>query len=222
MVSISEYNGLRDVILQQKNLVVSMFMNPLWPLRNNHRKHAHDVKCVVQELNEEFSNLPSSYAIVGHSMGGKVALLCASVVDRINVKAVLALDPVDMNPAEFTNENGENLTLNDDPGDNDNGGQTRINAAESPHHIPIVLTCTDGGLGISKLHDGEAIHKLHPNTEYHRHEHAGHMAYCDHGGGWAGKLIPDIGTSKGNENATKSAHELIRKILGNEDRANVV
>ena len=144
-------------------------------------------------------------------MGGKVALLCASIVDSTHVKAVLALDPVDINPVEFTNENGNNLPLNDN---DDSADMQSTNATTTASkHIPISVTCTDGGRGISKLHDGSAIHRLHPHTAYHRHEHSGHMAYCDHGGGWAGKLMPDIGTPEGNAAARKAAHELIRQMM---------
>ena len=40
------------------------------------------------------------------------------------------------------------------------------------------------------------------------------MAYCDNGGGrWAGKLMPDIGTSEGNDKARESTYELICQIL---------
>ncbi|KAL3922745.1 MAG: hypothetical protein SGILL_002036 [Bacillariaceae sp.] len=223
MVSISEYNGLRDIILEKKHLVVGLFMNPLWPLRNNHRRKAEDVKNVFQELRssmerDESMQLPDSYSIVGHSMGGKVSLLVASVADPEHVTAVLALDPVDINPVEFTNEDGPNLPLSNDKskdtsGSDEGHGMTTPTTALSSRHISIVLTCTDGGKGIPKAHNGEAIHKLHPSTTYYRHEHAGHMCYCDHGGGWAGKLMPDVGSPEGNEAARKSAKELIRKLL---------
>ena len=42
------------------------------------------------------------------------------------------------------------------------------------------------------------------------------MAYCDNGGGWAGKLMPDVGTKMGNEKAKVAAQELIRKLLSSE------
>ncbi|KAL9187275.1 hypothetical protein ACHAXT_001378 [Thalassiosira profunda] len=229
MISISEYDGLRDVILAQNHLVVSLYINVICPPRNNHRKHAADVKTVFDELRNKYPHLPDSYKVIGHSAGGKIALLLASVVDPDRVSAVLALDPVDVNPVEFTNARGDNLPLDDEDGKlaicaNDEGDadmvhvrqrEQRVDDAEDKRkHIPIILTCTDGGRGIPKSHNAEAIHRLHPNTICHRHEHAGHMSYTDSGGGWAASTImPDIGTKEGNEKAKEAAHDLIRQIL---------
>mmetsp|Transcript_33921 Transcript_33921/g.82030 ORF Transcript_33921/g.82030 Transcript_33921/m.82030 type:complete len:290 (+) Transcript_33921:165-1034(+) len=242
MTSISEYDGLRDIILSRQHLVVSLFMNVLWPPCDNHRKHARDVERVFDGLKSTYGNLLSdidAYAVVGHSVGAKVALLVASVVDPTRVKAVLALDPVDINPVEFSKMRGMNLPLNDDDDDGDElcsddgdvvrvknksprqeatANQIRGENDEKPQHhgsIPIVMTCTDGGPGISKAHDAEAIHALHPLTTCHRHLGAGHMAYCDHGGGWAGKLLMrGVGTEDGNSKARGAAHDLIRNVLG--------
>eukprot|EP01083_Nonionella_stella_P056274 148279_1 len=103
MIGISEYNGLRDVILEKQHLVVSLYVNVLWPIRNNHRKHARDVKNIFSALRlMYYDNLDhlDSYSVVGHSAGGKIALLLASIVDPKNVSAVLALDPVDIAPTE--------------------------------------------------------------------------------------------------------------------------
>lgn len=235
MIKISEYNGLRDVILQQNHLVIRFFINVLYPFRNNHRKHAEDVKDIFDSIQALYPNLlPNSYSIVGHSVGATIGLLVASIVDRTRVSAVLALDPVDINPIEFTNARGHNLPLDDDDDDDDDipdstcmGSFTcqfdheddivhvyhHRKGIEEHKHLPIVLTCTDGGLGIPKSHDAEAIHKLHPATLCYHHNHAGHMAYCDHGGGWAGKLMPDVGTKDGNEKARIAAHKLIREFL---------
>ena len=228
MISISEYNSLRDIILQNNHVVVSFFVNVLYPFRDNHRLHAQNVAKIFDELLLRYADrgLPSSsYGIVGHSCGAKVGLLVASIVDPSRAAFVLALDPVDMNPIEFTNAKGSNLPLDDDAtdlfgdctkGDDDNSFvrvSARRQGDETGANIPLVITCTDGGLGISKDHDGEAIHKLHPATSCYRHKNAGHMSYCDHGGGWAGKLMPDVGTKEGNEKAKQAAQELIRDIL---------
>jgi len=240
MVSISEYDNLRDVILQQNYAVISFFVNVLYPFRNNHRCHAQNVSQIFDELLIRYSDrvLPSSsYGIVGHSCGAKVGLLVASIVDPSRVSFVLALDPVDMNPIEFTNAKGSNLPLDDDDdtspcadcqedesGDDEEAGsfvhvskRQKADAEDEDTndnvHIPLAITCTDGGLGISKDHDGEAIHTLHPATICYRHKNAGHMAYCDNGGGWTGKLMPDVGTKEGNEKAKVAAQELMRKLL---------
>ena len=232
MISISEYNGLRDVILQNNHLVVSFFVNVLYPFRDNHRHHAQNVAKIFDELLLRYPDRglsSSSYGIVGHSCGAKVGLLVASIVDPSRVAFVLALDPVDMNPIEFTNTKGSNLPMDDDTADifgerRENGEDnydddsfvhvsTRCQGNEPRANIPLAMTCTDGGLGISKEHDGEAIHKLHPATICYRHEKAGHMCYCDHGGGWAGKLMPDIGTKEGNSKAKLAALQLLQNLL---------
>ena len=228
MVSISEYNILRDAILQNNHVVVSFFVNVLYPFKNNHRHHAQNVAKIFDELLLRYSDrgLPSSsYGIVGHSCGAKVGLLVASIVDPIRVAFVLALDPVDMNPIEFTNAKGSNLPLDDDATDllgdctedDDNNSFVHVSARrqgnETCANILLIITCTDGGLGISKDHDGEAIHQFHPATSCYRHKNAGHMSYCDHGGGWAGKLMPDVGTKEGNEKAKQAAQDLIRNLL---------
>lgn len=229
MVQISEYNGLRDVLLGMKHLVVSFFINVIWPPwdLDKHQTYARAVKTVFDELllsqHNNSKEFPSEYTVVGHSVGGKIALLLASGIDRDRVKAVLALDPVDMNPVRFTNKNGDNLPLDGtgEKGSRDSskvlGGVVQDQVGESDpqprRHIPIVLTCTDGGLGIQNSHNADAIHKYHPTTRFHRHEHAGHMAYCDHGGGLAGMLMPDVGTKEGNAAARTAAKTLVREVL---------
>ena len=222
MISISEYNGLRDVIIQQDHLVVSLYMNVIWPIRNNHHKHAQDVKKVFAELKSyAHLDLPDAYTVIGHSAGGKVALLLASIIDPMSVVAVLALDPVDINPVEFTNTKGSNLPLDDGNSFDDmiydvHEEVVHVNKEKVKEHLPIIMTCTDGGRGISTSHNANAIHKLHPGTTCYRHANAGHMAYCDNGGGLAGKLMPDVGTKEGNERARSDAHDLIKQILGAE------
>ena len=246
MVSISEYDTLRDVTLQHNHVVVSFFVNVLYPFRNNHRCHAQNVAKIFDAFLVRYSDrgLPgsssssSSYGIVGHSCGAKVGLLVASIVDPSRVSFVVALDPVDINPIEFTNAKGSNLPLDDDKDDkkpymyadcqedescddsfvrvkrqHQAGSDDRPTSRDTHVHIPLAITCTDGGLGISKDHDGEAIHKLHPATMCYRHKDAGHMAYCDNGGGWAGMLMPDVGTKEGNEKAKVAAQEIIRELL---------
>ena len=76
MISISEFNSVRDVIIEHNHLVVSTFMNVMWPLTNNHRKHAKDVKKIFDELkatfHDELRNI-SRYNLIGHSVGAKVS-----------------------------------------------------------------------------------------------------------------------------------------------------
>jgi len=216
-------------------------MNVLWPIRDNHRKHAKNVKKVFDGLKsiykQELSKI-DMYTIIGHSVGGKVSLLVASIIDSRRVSSVLALDPVDINSVEFTNKRGSNLSLPSNSGDNEKDSTSlgiaitetcsdeKAALEDDFVHIDskeqsdmntttnIVLTCTDGGRGIPKAHNAHSIHILHPVTTYYHHKNAGHMAYCDNGGGrWAGKFMPVIGTSEGNDKARESTYELIRQIL---------
>lgn len=157
----------------------------------------------------------------------------ASIIDPDRVSVVVALDPVDINPVEFSNSKGHNLPLNDDDEFEDGNGKqngdgdfvhvqrskedrtTTITEEGKKHNISqLVMCCTDGGRGIPKSHNADAIHKFHPATICYHHTHSGHMAYCDSGGGWAGKLMPNIGTRGGNSKAMEAAHTLIRQLLG--------
>lgn len=239
MIDLSEYGGLRDVALERNHLVVGLYSNVLWPPRNNHRRHARDARRVFDELSSAHPRLPHSYKVCGHSVGGKIALLLTSIVDPKRVSAVLALDPVDINPVEFSHERGSNLPLDDGGGGAsdsvgplaffsgdgpsdavhivmraDEPAAVHPNEGEGTTRVPIVMTRTDGGLGIPKAHDAAAIHALHPATSCVRHAGAGHMAYCDNGGGLPGRLMPDFGTREGNERAREGAKELLRSILG--------
>ena len=236
MISISEYDSLRDVIIAQNHLVVSTFMNVVWPMSSNHRKHAKDVKNIFDELKATFYDELESintYSLIGHSVGAKVALLVSSIIDSKRVAAILALDPVDINPVEFTKSAGSNLPLGDEDGTESSEDEEFVHIVKMPNNqtitckgdsgkdeahqsLPIIiLTCTDGGLGIPKSHNAMGIHKFHPDTtKCYRHEHAGHMAYCDHGGGSIAKyLMPDVGTKEGNQKARDAAYDLIRQLL---------
>ena len=237
MISISEFNSVRDIIIEHNHLVVSTFMNVMWPLTNNHRKHAKDVKKIFDELkatfHDELRNI-SRYNLIGHSVGAKVSLLVASIIDSKRVKAVLALDPVDIGPTEFTKSRGSNLPLGDEvtQSDGEDGvihvqktssdiqttGKDKSGIDEAHQSIPIILTCTDGGLGIPESHNACAIHKFHPaTTKCYRHKHAGHLAYYDNGGGKLAKmLMPDIGTKQGNQKARDAAYDLVRQLLRSE------
>ena len=215
MVNISEYNSIRDIILQQDHLVVSMYMNVLWPFRNNHRTHAHNVKKVFNELTTLYTTADNchldasckSYSLVGHSVGGKVALLVAATIDPNRVSAVLALDPVDLNRIEFTKVNADSST-------DKKKGRSNLSLIAAGGTKTIFITCTKGGLGIPVAHNANAIHKFHSTaTTLYEHNDAGHMAYCDHGGGMAGMIMPDVGTTEANQQARVAAHELIRQIL---------
>mmetsp|Transcript_28950 Transcript_28950/g.69922 ORF Transcript_28950/g.69922 Transcript_28950/m.69922 type:complete len:254 (+) Transcript_28950:188-949(+) len=84
-------------------------MNPFPIIGRSHTQMAKDVATVVQELRRIYRNVAeyqhlsqSKYNIVGHSLGGKVALMVAAKYDIDNVHTIIALDPVDDRPQELT------------------------------------------------------------------------------------------------------------------------
>lgn len=197
-IGVEEYNSHRDVLIAKRQIVLSFFINVLWPLKDNHRIRAKQVKHIFDNCHKQlFPYLPELYNIVGHSVGGKIALLVPVLYDPNRVQTIIALDPVDQAPTEFTNTNGdENLSL------------FRLVSST------IIMTCTDGGCGISADHNAEAIHKINlNNTILVRHNGAGHMAYTDHGGRCLGDICPK-GTPEGDKAAWNGAHELIRHSIG--------
>lgn len=193
MVQLSEYDSTRDVLLERRQIVIGFFLDVL--SFESHDEMAEKVPRIFKEFLHSYPNLPNSYNVVGHSVGAKLSLLLPAKVDPGSVSTVIALDPVDEHPPEFTNDsgNGENLSL--------------LDTAASIY----VTWAKAGGRGISKNHNAKAIYDA--NSEgitFIEHEDAGHMAYTDHGGGLAGVLMRG-GTAEGNKNARIAAHDLIRK-----------
>jgi pimeloyl-ACP methyl ester carboxylesterase len=105
LLKLKEYSSTYDVLVEQNQIVIGFEnMNPFPFVGRNHQKMAEDVASVVKEFLaiEEFSSLPAQYNVVGHSLGGKVALMVAAKYDIDNVKKIIALDPVDDKPRELT------------------------------------------------------------------------------------------------------------------------
>jgi len=201
-IAVEEYNSHRDVLISENQIVLSFYINVLWPLSDNHRTKAKAVKKVFDIFYSKYApkSIPEKYSIVGHSVGGKIALLVPTLYDHDRVMNVIALDPVDQSPSEFTNSS------------------TQSDISLQSLLFPIILTLTDGGNGISKDHDAHAIHEKNlTNTVLIRHEGAGHMAYTDHGGGYLGDLVPK-GTPEGDKAGWEGAHDLIRKYVGGKDQ----
>lgn len=202
MINVKEYASTRDVLLSRGQIVLSMYINVMVPFRENHRKHAQRIKSIFDAFREDHRpDVPPFYNIVGHSVGGKIALLVASLYDSERVNVIIALDPVDENPSEFTagGRTGEVVAL-------------KIPLTKSSS--PAILTLTDGGRGISKEHNAKALHDANPTTtDLVRHEGAGHMAYTDNGGGMVGLLMP--GKDEAADKAARErAHDLIRAHIG--------
>uniref|UniRef100_A0A7S4JMH4 Chlorophyllase n=1 Tax=Odontella aurita TaxID=265563 RepID=A0A7S4JMH4_9STRA len=197
MIPLSEYKTTKNVLLGKNQWVLSFYINVMWPPCNNHLAQVNKVRRVFEAFREIHPQLPNCYNVVGHSVGAKVALLLRALPDNSEVLTCIALDPVDQNPAEFTNTDG--------------AGNLSIPCADP---CAVTMTLTNGGKGISMAHNAWAIHGRNPKTFLVRHEDAGHLAYTDNGGGTIARMaIPDIGSKEGNEAARNGAHQLIRKLI---------
>ena len=105
LLSLSEFASTRDVLLERRQLVIGFLrLNPLPVFGKSHEQMARDVAAVVNAVRalDEYKTLPSKYNIVGHSLGGKVALMVAAKYDIDNVNIVVGMDPVDDKPQELT------------------------------------------------------------------------------------------------------------------------
>lgn len=163
--------------------------------RNNlHRMKAERIPPMFHELRDEFK--VNKYDIVGHSIGGKIALLTAALYDDENlIRNVLALDPVDQTPPEFTNESALKQTNSNQKG--------RSNVSLGQSKADIVITCTDSGVFVSKAHNGREIQRLNPSTKLVLHRNTHHMVYTDEGGQLSWKALMGNGTSQDRNQVVK-------------------
>ena len=105
LLKLEDYESTYNLLVEQNQIVVYFEkMNPFPVVGRSHQRMAEDVASVVQAFLEieEYSNLPAKYNIVGHSLGGKVALMVAAKYDIENINRIIALDPVDDKPRELT------------------------------------------------------------------------------------------------------------------------
>ena len=168
-VPFSNYHSITDALLELDHVVVGYYINVASPPWKNHRIKAQDVYDMFEELRKEFTMI-TKYNIVGHSVGGKIALMVAALHNSDkSLQVVVALDPVDQNPVEFTNKN------------------TKNNLSLTDTDVDIVMTFTDNGFFISKDHNARAINQFYRNCEIVLHRNAAHMAYCDADGGLSWK-----------------------------------
>jgi len=188
MISISEYNSIRDVLIKNNHVVLSFYCNVL---TTKHRIMAQSVKNIFDDFKRQYAF--DSYNIVGHSVGAKVALLVATDIDVNRASTVVALDPIDMNPAEFTS------------------GNVKLSNAKSSLYI---TWATAGGAGITNWNNPRAIYQSDPSavTRFVDFQDAGHMAYTDNGGGLPGLLMRS-GTKEGNKRAHSGTLELVERLF---------
>ena len=204
MIDESEYDSTRAVLHGKDQVVICLRIAKGGG--EEHQKYANDVAKIHEDYRGKHPSLPSTYNVVGHSAGGKVALLVAAKADPTNVGVVVALDPVDLKPVEFTNKGSQtNLTL-----ENTSGNVHIRWATKTRSWIPFG--------NIPEDHNARAIFEA--NRRYNNvaplveDDDASHFAYTDRGGGWIGRLSGYYGgSSSGNAKARTSAHDMIRELI---------
>jgi pimeloyl-ACP methyl ester carboxylesterase len=106
--NLESYESTINVLLEMNQLVIGF--NRLRPSilhpQMSHDKMAERVRDVVAAI-RDLGKYPclvnkEEYSIVGHSLGGKVALMVAAKFDVKNIIRVIALDPVDEMDPQFT------------------------------------------------------------------------------------------------------------------------
>ena len=91
-ISLAKYLSIRDALLKIDQIVVGFYINALNPPLNNHRVKAEKVREIWTELKGRYRM--NRYSIVGHSTGGKIALLVAAAYDDdTSVRTIVALNP---------------------------------------------------------------------------------------------------------------------------------
>lgn len=98
------YISIRRTLLSVGQVVVDYSYKSFSLHSRNHIKVANSIKNIFPYLSSEYDDV-DKYGIVGHGIGGKIALMVAAVIGRNNfqLEMVIALDPIDENPVQFTN-----------------------------------------------------------------------------------------------------------------------
>eukprot|EP00581_Thalassiosira_minuscula_P002087 CAMPEP_0183737104 /NCGR_PEP_ID=MMETSP0737-20130205/51051_1 /TAXON_ID=385413 /ORGANISM="Thalassiosira miniscula, Strain CCMP1093" /LENGTH=359 /DNA_ID=CAMNT_0025971301 /DNA_START=47 /DNA_END=1126 /DNA_ORIENTATION=+ len=218
---LSKYASIIAALNSENHVVIGFFVNILNPPLRNHRVKAERIAQIFQELKREFR--VDTYDIVGHSIGGKIALLVTALYDENNlVRNITALDPVDQHPIEFTNETSKRKLLRRASNATSNGSARRLGGANgsvngsvlssvngdaSPQDTPstnldlrssradITLTCTDSGYFINKKHNAREIQNFNPSVKLVMHRNSCHMVYCDDDGLISWKALMGRGKS---------------------------
>eukprot|EP00977_Amphora_coffeiformis_P004513 scaffold968_cov171-Amphora_coffeaeformis.AAC.14 len=217
LLSEASYISTRQVLHHEQNqVVISFYVNVF---AKSHDAFANDVTriyqayCCQRQRDSSKSFDPKGYSIVGHSVGGKIALLCVTTTTNPTIESgnnvrtnknhmistVLALDPVDDRPPEFTNETAKEK-----------------NRMLSKHLATRVVlthaTATRAG-AIPIVHNAAAIAATAPHqVRLVNHPDAAHMAYTDNNGGPMGWMMRG-GTQQGNQAAREDAQALIRQYI---------
>jgi pimeloyl-ACP methyl ester carboxylesterase len=148
-------------------------MNP-FPIvgGRSHEQMAKDVATVVKELRQikEYQSLGPKYNIIGHSLGGKVALMVAAKYDIEHVHTVIALDPVDDRPQELTYPKAPHRPATD-----------LANSKTSAIHLFQSDTGRSWFPIVPKTKNATVIRSMYPHqiTSLTINKGAGHMSYLD-------------------------------------------
>ena len=207
---LSKYASIISALNSADHVVVGLYINALNPLQVNklHRMKAERIASMFHELSDEFK--VNQYDIVGHSVGGKIALLAAALYDDENlIRKILALDPVDQTPVEFTNDSAMKQAMQKD------SAKGRSNLSLSKSKADIVITCTESGYFVSAKHNGREIQKNNPSAKLIMHRNSCHMVYTDDGGTISWKALMGNGTSSDRNQAVKDETlQLIKERAG--------
>ena len=207
-IPISKYTSIINALTSVDHVVVGIYVNAITLNRNAHRIKAEAIPQIFEEMKGDFR--VNKYDIVGHSVGGKIALLTAALYDNNNqIRSIVALDPVDQHPVEFTNESQLKQVLGGGGGSkpqstaDDNGGKTNLSLASSK--ADITLTFTDsGGMIVGKKHNAREIQKKNPSVKLVLHRNTHHMVYTDEGGLLSWKALMGKGQSPDRNEAVKA------------------
>ena len=197
MLSEASYESTRRVLHEQKQVVMSFYVNVFG---HSHDWYADRVAQIFDAYCRDHPHVAfCTYHLVGHSVGGKIALLCSVDHPKRPLGTVLALDPVDDRPPEFTQD--------DD--------QANKNKSLVHHHASqLVLThaTSTPAWALPPNHSAAAIVQHNPGVMLRIHPDAAHMCYSDNNGGVMGWMMRG-GTPAGNRAARQDVHAMIRKYI---------
>ena len=228
-IPLSKYGSTISALNSADHAVVGFFVNVLNPPRGNHRAKARKIGEMFGELRSEFG--VGRYDIVGHSIGGKIALLAAALYDGEGlIRSVVALDPVDQSPAEFTKgaSRRRNLTGAADgdapppnpfragePPAGGASGESGANLSLRSSPADITLTFTDTGYWVSRRHNAREIQARNPGCKLVMHRNSCHMVYCDDGGPLSWRALMGRGASaERNRQVREETLNLIKEKAG--------
>ena len=194
-VSEDSYKTIQETLLSLHHVVVLLALSP-WKMQQ-HDLLAHLIHTSFHERFKDDFQL-QSYGIIGHGIGGKIALLVPCLYPRSKtLKVVMALDPVDESPTMFTSpENNNNHFLPNDT----------VSTAK------FFVTSTQNARGTNK-NNGVAICRRNRNlnVKFIDHDGGNHLSsYCDRENvGYLCQCQND-GNKKRNEKVFRHTMKLIK------------